>query len=196
LDSAEQQPIQPEREPPRAPDWIALRASLLRRLPLGVGAKNAEDLVREAILRGLAGSWGSSAAAFAAYCHRALDGLLADFWRARRRPGFAAVAIDSVEATPWVTAERWAVARASLLRAAEAAGMLHRDALLFVRVRFDEEPWNRAGAEIGLDPRGLQAAQRRISRMLSDPGCLERLYGQVQRALEAPLANPQPPIES
>lgn len=180
----------------RALDWVALRVSLQRRTRGRIGPRDAEDLVQEALLRGLAGCERDAAASLSAYCHRALDGLLADHWRARGRDQVAGVASESVLAAPWVTDEDWAAVRASLLSAAEATGMLHQDAGLFVRVRFDEESWSSAAADLGLGRRELEAAQRRISRFLSEPGCLERLYGQVQRALEAPLANPQPPIES
>ena len=89
----------------------------------------------------------------------------------------------------------WLEARRCLHQAALDSGFSPLEAAVFVSVRFDGAAWREACAEVGLEGKGAEAAQRRISRFLSEDGLSERLYARVAelRFAQPPTPNPQPP---
>jgi hypothetical protein len=130
----------------------------------------------------------------AQYSLSVLGRLQVDRWRRGRKASEISLPSEDPEARSEVTEFDWSDARRCLLQAAVDLGFPPLDAAVFVSVRFDGAAWREACAEVGLEGKGAEAAQRRISRFLSEDGLSERLYARVAelRFAQPPTPNPQP----
>lgn len=170
------------------PDWLGLRRHLVERARSQGGRGDAEDLAQEAVLRVLMAMRSKALSDAARYAIRAVDRLRVDRWRRSRLVLEEPLLPEELAGKCKATEFAWLEARSCLQQAALDSGFPLLDAAVFVSVRFDGAAWREACAEVGLEGKGAEAAQRRISRFLSEDRLVERLY---IRAAE--LLLPQPP---
>ena len=177
------------------PDWLGLRWQLVKRAQSKGGRGDAEDLAQEAVLRVLMAMRSKALSDAARYAIRAVDRLRVDRWRRSRLVLEEPLLPEELAGKCKATEFAWLEARRCLHQAALDSGFSPLEAAVFVSVRFDGAAWREACAEVGLEGKGAEAAQRRISRFLSEDGLSERLYARVAelRFAQPPTPNPQPP---
>jgi DNA-directed RNA polymerase specialized sigma24 family protein len=175
------------------PEWFRLRRQLVKRARTLGGRAEAEDLAQEAMLRVLVATRSKAVSDLVRYSVRVLDRLRVDCWRRRRQVLEGSLQPEDLEARCEVSESAWSEARHCLLQAAVDLGLSPLDAAVLAAVRFDGTAWHEACAEVGLEGAGAEAAQRRISRFLSEDRLVERLYGRVAelRFAQPPTPNPQ-----